>query len=95
MGGEISGLLVEFAFGSRQRLLAGIDASGGKLPEISIGCVAILALQQDAGRGARLLDGKNHHRSGVMDNIAADADASWLLDFVSGHGKDWAAVDRA
>jgi hypothetical protein len=61
--------------------------------------VAILAFEQNARRGAGLIagliDGENDDGSGMMNQIAADADASGFLYVVGGDRENRAAVDRA
>lgn len=56
-GGGVSGFLKEFALGRRERLFAGIDASGRKLPEIVVSGMAVLTLQQDARCRTGVVDG--------------------------------------
>ena len=94
-GGGVSGFLEEFALGRRESFFAGIDAPGGEFPQIVVGGMAVLALQQDAGRGAGFIDGQDHHRAAVMNDIAAGADAAGFLHVVGGDPEDRAAIDGA
>jgi len=45
-------------------------------------------------RRTRFIDGQDYHRAGVMNDIAAGADASGLLDVVGSHPKNRAAINR-
>jgi hypothetical protein len=56
-----------------------------EFPHISLGCVAILADQQDAAVGE---DGKHDHGAGVNDHLADGLDAAGLEDVVAVEGKD-------
>ena len=66
--------------GSSQRLLGGM---------------AILALQQDAGLGAAIVDRQDDDRSGVPHDVAAGADSAGLLDLVGGDPESRSAIDLA
>jgi len=42
----------------------------------------------------RFIDGQDYHRAGVMNDIAAGADASGLLDVIGSYPKNRAAINR-
>lgn len=94
MIGAVTGFLDQFAFGSRQFGFAGIDAAGRQFPEIIASRVAILALEQYAGRSGGIIDGQNDDGAGVVNEIAADFDTSRLLNMVGSDPEDGAAIDR-
>jgi len=89
--GGVSRLFEEFAFCGGEGRLAGIDASGGKFPEVLAGGVAILALEQDL----IALHGKDHDRTRVVDDVAASGDAVRFTDTLGGDGEDWSAIGGA
>jgi len=95
MGGSVAGFLEEFAFSCGQRLFAGIDAPGREFPQKVVGGVSILSLQQDVRLGARFVYRQHYDGAGVMNDVAAGADASGLLYVVRGHPEDRATINSA
>ncbi len=93
--GAVSGLFDEFALGGLQFLFAGIDASGGKFPEIILGGMTVLALEQHARDRTRIVDGHHHDRAGVVNEVAASFDASGLADVVGGDPEDGSSINGA
>jgi hypothetical protein len=91
--GGVSGFFQKFALGGLEFVLAGIDASRRELPEVVCGGVAVLSLEKDSRRGSRIVDGEHDDRAGVMDDVAASAHASGLLNVVGGDRERRAAVD--
>lgn len=94
-GSGVSGFLQQFAFGGGKGLFAGIDASGGQLPEIVGGGVTILALQKNARGRAGVVHGEDDDGAGVMNDVAAGAHSARLLDIVRADPEHRAAVDDA
>jgi hypothetical protein len=86
--GVVAGLFGEFTLGGGERIFAFIDASGGQLPEFTVGGVAVLADEQDGGLGAALVDGEDDDGSWVADDFTADANAGGLDDLVADQGED-------
>lgn len=95
MEGGVSGFLEKFALGCGQRLFTGIDASGWEFPQKIICGMPILTLQQDTRRGARFVDSEHYDRAAVVNDVAAGADASGLLDVIGGHPEDGAVIHGA
>src|SRR5215469_4996211 len=54
-----------------------------------------LALEQDARRGARVVDRKNDYGAGVVDKIATNFDACGFEDLVGCDPEDGSAIDGA
>ena len=92
VGGGISGLLKQFAFGRRKGLLATIDASGRQLPKVVLGGVAVLTLQQYRWLRTGFINSQHNYRAGVVYDIATRADASRLLYIVCRDPEDGATV---
>jgi len=93
MRSSVSSFFKEFALGGVEGLLAGVDASGRKLPKIVAGCVPILTLQKHARSGPRIIDCQNDDGAAVMNNVAAGAHAAGFLNVVGGDPKNWTTID--
>ncbi|HET6933386.1 MAG TPA: hypothetical protein VFI72_01020, partial [Candidatus Angelobacter sp.] len=54
----------------------------GQFPKTRSRSVPVLPFQQNAGRPGRIIHGKNHDRAGMLDDIAAHANAIRLGHFL-------------
>src|SRR6266576_5280329 len=91
----IAGLLQQFPLGSGQGLFSFIDASCRKLPQVALGGMPVLALEQNERVPTFLHRGEYHHRSGMPDDFAKYAHPGWFQYSFRGDPEHWTTVDQA
>lgn len=88
--GGVTSFFQEFALSGGEGVLAGIDASGGELEHVTGGCVAVLALEEDARFWAGAVDSKDDDGARVANDLANCGYAVWFHDVVASYVKDTA-----
>ena len=94
-GSGVAGLLEKFALGGCQIVFTFIDAARRQLPQHLACGMAILAFEQDLGLGATVFNREDHHRTGVVDNIATGVHAAGFEDFVGRDAEGGSVVNLA
>jgi hypothetical protein len=71
---------------------AWVDVPGGQLPQIIVGGITILPLEQHARRRSGVIHCENDNRSMMADDFPESDNSLRLADTIDNHGVDPAAI---